>query len=524
MNNSDYALALEFAMREARRDFATYLRLFRPRESGFIFNRVHQYLARLVQDVADGTRGKRQAVSVSPQTGKSTLLTIEATSWILGRFPGKQIAITGFSHDLMTDFSKAVKDRIEHPLYARVFPDCHLIEGSNRADLWELSNGSKLTAKSVGKKLTGRRVDWLIVDDPHAGREEAESSLLRKRVQRWFEADCVSRLSPEAAVFLTGTRWHPDDLIGYLTSEEKVSELRAANADEEVFEVTNLPAVCERPENDPLGRQEGEALFPELRGIDFLKKVRASLPAYEWRSQYQGEPRSVFSGTVETSNLQFIARDELPEGLEYVRAWDLALTESQSSDYSAGALTSYDGLQDRLFIVDMVRLRKPWTKLRSLLLAQAEMDRETYDVQRIGIEAVAGFLAIFQDVHNALLGESKVEKRIPPRGGKLLRAQPWLNKTEARRVFIVRGAWNKDFIAELETFPNGDHDDQVDAISTAWEMLTGRNRNGILPPVPKRPQQIVRPKIANRPHGGPRPYVPWTPQSSARKLLESFIS
>ena len=469
MNDADFALALEFAIREARQDFASYIRLFRPRETGFIFSRCHLHLARLVQDVADGRTSKRQAVSVPPQTGKSTCLTIEAASWILGRFPAHQVAITGFSHDLVTDFSKAIKDRIAHPLYQHVFPDCKPVEGTNRMDLWELSNGSKLIAKSVGKKLTGRRVDWLIVDDAHAGREEAESPLLRKKVQRWYEADCLSRLSPNGVVFLVGTRWHQQDLIGYLTDDEKVSALKASNADAENFDVTNLPAICEDEGNDPLGRSEGEALFPELRGIPFLTKIRAALPAYEWRSQYQGDPKSVFSGNVESGNLQFIARDEVPAELELVRGWDMALTEKQTSDFSAGCLAAYDSIQDRLFIVDMFRVRKTWTKLRRAILAQTEADRETDGVQRIGIEAVAGFLAIYQDVRNALLGETKVEARIPPRGGKLLRAQPWLNKIEARRVFLVRSAWNKDFIAELETFPNGDFDDAVDAVSTAWE-------------------------------------------------------
>lgn len=521
MNDSNYALGLEFVTRKARRDFITYLRLFWTPESGYVLSRVHRFLAELVQDVADGVRRPRQAVSVPPQHGKSTLLTIEAVSWILGRFPGKQIAITGFSHDLVTDFSKKIKDRITHPIYQQVFPDCRLIEGSNRMDLWELSNGSKLTAKSVGQKLTGRRVDWLIVDDPHAGREEAESTTFRQKVQTWYEADCVSRLSPEAAVFLIGTRWHRDDLIGYLTNEERMLGLKEANAEDEIFEVTNFPAICEHPENDPLGRGEGEALFPENRGIEFLQKIRATLPSYEWRSQYQGDPRSVVSGTVETNNLQYISRDELPEGLEYVRGWDLALTEKETSDYSAGSLTSYDGLQDRLFIVDMVRVRKPYAKLRSLLITQAGIDRETYGVQRMGIEAVGGFLAIYQDLLDILLGETKVEKRIPPKGGKLLRAQPWLNKIEARKVFIVRGPWNKDFVAELETFPNaGEHDDQVDSISVSWEMLTGRNRNG----TPQRPRVLQRPRVGKRPHGGPRPDILWTPQQSARDLLDSFYA
>ncbi len=494
MKDSNYMHSLEFLIRKARQDFSTYVALFNPPGSPFIFSKVHRYLAQIVQDVTDKKRGKRQAVSLPPQTGKSTLLTIEAVSWIMGRFPGKQIAITGFSYDLVTGFSKKIKERIAHPLYQQIFPNTTIKEGFDRSDSWVLSNGSELVAKSVGKKLTGRRVDWLIVDDPHAGREEAESPLQREKIQTWYGSDCCSRLSPEAVVFLVQTRWHKEDLIGHLTNEDKKEELIAANAEEEIFEVTNLPAICEDEANDPLGRKVGEALFPELRGLDFLAKVRASIPAYEWRSQYQGDPQTALSGNVDTRNLQFITRDEIPEGVEFVRGWDLALTENQSSDYSVGALVAYDADQDRLFIADMFRVKKAWTKLRYCLVEIAESDREEYGLQRIGIEAVAGFTAVFQEIHQNLLGKIKVEKRNPPKGGKLLRAQPWLNKIEAKRVFLVRGAWNKEFIAELEVFPNGNHDDQVDAVSVAYEMFTGRNRNGGVSTTPKRPRSGPRPK------------------------------
>jgi|GEM_PF-2864084 len=478
MTAAQYEMALESVFRRARVAFAAFVALFNPPESGYVFSRVHRHLANIIQEVADGSRSRRQATSVPPQHGKSRLLTVEAAAWILGKSPGIQIAITGFSHDLMTDFSKAIKERISHPFFARVFPDCRIVEGANRMDLWELSNGSKLTAKSVGKKLTGRRVDWLIVDDPHAGREEAESETMRRKVIQWFNADCVSRLSPQAAVFVVGTRWHREDLIGYLSGEERLEELKAANAEEEIFEVTNLPAICEDAESDPLGREEGESLFPELRGPDFLAKVKAAIPAYEWRSQYQGDPRISLAGNFDRDHLRFIARDEVPEGLELVRGWDIALTEKQSSDYTAGCLAGYHAESDCLYLLDMFRTRRSWTKLRGEMINRSLADKDREGVQRIGIEAVAGFVAVAQDVRRILLGTLKVEARFPPRGGKLLRAQPWLNKIEAGRVFLVRGVWTKEFVNELDSFPFGNHDDQVDAVSTAWEMLTGRNRNG----------------------------------------------
>ncbi len=481
MNDAAYEAALEIACRKARTDFSVYVGLMNPPEAGFVFSRLHRHLASLVQDVTDETRGNRQAVSVPPQHGKTRLLTIEAASWLLGRKPGIQIAITGFSHELMCDFSKAIKERVMHPFYQAIFPGCVIVDGFNRADLWQLSNGSRITAKSVGKKLTGRRVDWLIVDDAHAGREEAESETMRRKVIQWFNADCVSRLSPTASVFVVGTRWHRQDLIGYLTSDERREELEAENAKEEIFEVTNLPAVCEDEDSDPLGRRVGQSLFPQKRGKKFLRKTKGALPSYEWRSQYQGDPTISLAGNFDRENLRFISPEEVPPGLEIVRGWDIAVTEKQTSDFSAGCLLAYDAEEDRLFILDMHRTKQSWTKLRKTMIERTYRDHEEFRVHRIGIEAVAGFIVVAQDLKKVFLGTVRVERKRPPRGGKLLRAQPWLNKIEAGRVFLVRGPWNKEFIAELEVFPLGDHDDQVDAVSTAWETVMGRHRSGIRP-------------------------------------------
>ena len=154
-----------------------------------------------------------------------------------------------------------------------------------------------------------------------------------------------------------------------------------------------------------------------------------------------------------------------------VRGWDLAITEKQSADYTAGALCGWNG--ELLYIVDVFRRQWAWAKVRAAIISQSRADRAERGIMRIGIEGVSGFDAIYQDVKQELLGETKVIKSNPPRGGKLLRAQPWLNLIEAGRVVLVRGAWNKDFLAELDTFPDGAHDDQVDGVSICHHLLVG---------------------------------------------------
>jgi predicted phage terminase large subunit-like protein len=148
----------------------------------------------------------------------------------------------------------------------------------------------------------------------------------------------------------------------------------------------------------------------------------------------------------------------------------LALTEKQSADFTAGALCGWD--KDTFYIIDIFKRQWAWSKVRAQVLAQSYIDKDEHNVLRIAVEGVGGFDAVYEDVKAALLGEVKVTKRNPGKGGKLLRAQPWFNLIEAGKVVLVRGAWNKEFVEELETFPEGLHDDQIDAVSIAHEELT----------------------------------------------------
>lgn len=425
-------------------------------------------------------------------THNSTILSIEAASWLVGRFPDKQIAITGYSYGLTTDFSRAIRDRIEDPLYSLVFPGVGLDVGHAQVHNWMATNGSGVIAKSVGSKLTGRKVDWLIVDDPHAGRSEAESLVQRERVRQWYFGDCVTRMTPDGSIFIIGTRFHPQDLIGTLTDPDYIEDLRTSDAEAEIFSITALKAVADG--DDPLGRKVGEAVFPEVRNEKFLNAVKAVIPSYEWSSQYQCEPVSAATNIIDIKQINVVDHEEVPwDEIEIVRGWDLALTEKQTSDWSAGALIGgrhpdpelvkhhrKEGLPPPLpemFILDMFHDKLNWTKLKSRIKAVSMSDVDRYGVKRVGMEAVSAFDIALRETREMLMGHVTVEKRNPKNMGKknqsskLMRAQGWINLVEAGKVSMIRAKWNKELLSEMLGFPAGAHDDQIDAITVAYESL-----------------------------------------------------
>lgn len=474
LSQEEHAEVFRMLIHRARTDFLAYLLCMHPPGiSDFVMSKMHAYIAKLFQEVTFGKRKQRQLISVPPQHGKSSVLTKEGLSWYIGVNPGRRIAITGFSHDLCTDFARAIRARIENTTYNLIFPQVKINPAMDRQDHWETTNGTTIIASSVGKKLTGQRVDVLVIDDPHSGRREAESPTYRRTVKNWFFGDCVTRLAPNSLVMAISTRWHPQDLIGHLTSEDYVEELMAAGQPQEVFEVTNLECICTKPETDPLGRKEGECLFPEVRTQQFVEAIRARIPAYEWESQYQGRPKAQGSDQCDISRIVRISENDFKqqEGLIFCRGFDLAATEGQVSDYSAGALLTYQKSTGFVFLVDMFRRKLAWPKLRKEIYSIALTDKAKTGCAKISMEGVAGFTTCVDEIRADLMGIVRVTKKNPGKQDKLQRAMSWLNLIEAGKFHIVYGGWNKDFLYELELFPSGDHDDQIDAVSVGLEEL-----------------------------------------------------
>ena len=56
-------------------------------------------------------------------------------------------------------------------------------------------------------------------------------------------------------------------------------------------------------------------------------------------------------------------------------------------------------------------------------------------------------------------------------GDKVTRAGPLSSCSERRNVLLVRGNWINAFLDEAEVFPEGEHDDQIDASSNALNTL-----------------------------------------------------
>jgi len=222
--------------------------------------------------------------------------------------------------------------------------------------------------------------------------------------------------------------------------------------------------------SDPLGREPGEALCPDRYDIPALRRIEKKLGSYSFAALYQQNPVPLDGGIFKRSWFTRIV-DQAPANLKWFRGYDLAVSTKTTADYTASVRCAIDG-QKNIYIADAYRARIEFPEQRRYVIERMTEEKDTVHC----IESALHGQALVQD----LLRETKLLRRvlraIKADKDKVTRALVWSAKAEAGKIILVRGPWIEEFLEEVCSFPNGGHDDQVDAMSLAFRMMTERKK------------------------------------------------
>jgi predicted phage terminase large subunit-like protein len=383
---------------------------------------------------------------VPPRHGKSEMTTVRYPMFRLEQDPTLKVIIGAYNQTLANKFSRKGRRIAETRLT--------LSTDRNAAEDWETRDGGGLRAVGVGGGITGQGGNLIIIDDPVKNREEAESETYRERVWDWYTDDLYTRLEPNGAIILIMTRWHQDDLAGRIL----------ASSDSPNWTVVTLPALAE--ENDPLGRNVGEALCPERYDVAALNDISLVL-GRSFHALYQQSPRPKEGYRFKRSWFEVV--DVAPVDAQRIRYWDKGFTEDGGA-YTAGVLMSKS--LSGLYYVENVE-RGQWSSgpRDEKMKAVAKRDKDAYGRVTIWIEQEPGSTGrdscdvLIKCLAGYIVYADKVT------GDKEFRAEPFEAQAEAGNVKIVRGDWNEALLDELCDFPIGKYKDQVDASSGAFNKL-----------------------------------------------------
>jgi predicted phage terminase large subunit-like protein len=182
---------------------------------------------------------------------------------------------------------------------------------------------------------------------------------------------------------------------------------------------------------------------------------------------YQGKPIPKDGGLFKPDRIKI---DSPTKIIKKVRAYDLAAS-SGKGDFSCGVLLGIDE-ENRFWILDVYRSQDSTEKRDAKILQISELDgRET----RIRIPQDPGSAGKSLSHYFIKMLSGFIVNSPTVTGNKETRAEPIAIQVNAGNVSMIKADWNRDLIKELEVFPYGKNDDQVDALADAFDELT-RNK------------------------------------------------
>jgi hypothetical protein len=251
----------------------------------------HALMMTMIQSVIETPRG-RGIILGPPGCAKSTYAPIVGGSWAMGRKANTQVILASYATGIAAKQSRKVRAIVRSPRYSALWEKRPTLAEDQRAvDDWSLTNGSSFLAAGMLAGITGNRCDLLIIDDPTANREQADSLTIREKIYAEYIDTAMTRAKPWMSVLLIMTRWHEDDLVGSILPADYEGESGLIKCrDGQTWNVLCIPAEAER-EDDPLGRKVGEFLWPEFWPKEHWSTWRDNpRAARTWAALFQQRP------------------------------------------------------------------------------------------------------------------------------------------------------------------------------------------------------------------------------------------
>lgn len=228
----------------------------------------------------------------------------------------------------------------------------------------------------------------------------------------------------------------------------------------------------DRKSYDAVLRKQGNVIYQQLR----------------WGNWDIGPEGMTFKRADLEDNV--IKEAELPDRLQRLRYWDLAATEvpkgkkardMNDPDYTVGLLLAR-GADGKYFVEDVARGQwSPETIEKVIGSIARNEDGKGVKIRMEQEPGAAGKIVGSHYRRQVLDGFDF--GMIPSSGSKEVRASLVAARVEAGDVSLVEGEWVEEFVDELAEFPNGLHDDQVDALSGAYNALSGTRTGSVVTPV-----------------------------------------
>jgi predicted phage terminase large subunit-like protein len=380
-------------------------------------------------------------------------------AYYLGRKPDTKVVVTTYSGDLAGRLNRQIQRIIDDDYYKKVFPHVHLsskdyrevnsVRNSDEFDI--VGHKGSLKSVGIGGGLTGNPMDLGIIDDPVKDDAEGQSKTVQNSIWEWYNAVFKLRTHNNTKLLMTMTRWNENDLAGKILSSEPD------------WTVLTLPYIKEDNENKEDIRKINQVLWPEKHSLEKALEVKKNSER-TFASLLQQRPAPLEGGIFKKSWWQFYTRSSMPMYFDrLITSWDCTFKATNTSDYVVGLVLAKKGADT--YLIDRVRGR--WDFPETIKRMRNMHSQYPMASQKF-IEDKASGSAALQSLKHEIPGLIGVN----PTESKESRANAVSGIVEAGNVYLPSDApWINEFLYEVSSFPNAQHDDQVDALTQGLSKL-----------------------------------------------------
>lgn len=488
MHNQIDALLLQIEAEECRRSFKCFVQAAwpeiepgRPYVAGWHLDAIADHL----QAVAEG-KIKRLLVNMPPRHGKSSLISVLWSVWLLLHDPSCRLLCASYAMNLATRDNVKARRLIKSPWFQERYGHLFTLMPDQDAKIkFETDKLGYRMAVSVGSSATGEGFDVGIIDDLHAI-DEKESDTKRDTALDWFDNTWSTRLNDQqtGAMVVVGQRIHESDVSGHILENNYGGEWIHLNLPAEYH--ADNPCRTYLPTGELLWEdprtEDGELLWEERFPHHVIEKAKHIHGVLEYSALYDQNPIPpggyVFTKSHERLFTISPERDMYllitPSGIQAIpveSCWemttsDVAAKDKEQNDFTVFAHWAVTPANDVL-LLDLWRGHWSIPKQKE----QARLFYRTWFSHRYRA-------FYFEDVgYQSAIGQDLLTEGIPcmefhPKGDKVLRATGASIWQEAGKAYFLKNAtWLEDFRGEIYKFPKAAHDDQVDPFSMVCMLV-----------------------------------------------------
>lgn len=397
---------------------------------------------------------------------KTSLGTIGFSLQSIVKNPNIRILICSEEFNTATKFLVEIKGHIEHnETFKELYGN---LKSKNKWDAKEITIATRtrwrkeptITCAGIDVTKVGLHYDLIIIDDPHSLKNITTREQIEK-VKTWYRL-VLSLLDPGGKIIIIGTRWHYDDLFGWIIEKERE---RQELGRKKRYYIKIEKAI----------REDGSLLWPERLSREFLDDQKLEQGPYIFSCQYLNEPVDDDSAVFKRSWVQFYNPEEMPHNCRFFTTVD-PMRDEEGNDY----LTLVTCAVDRNWIAYIVDVRRKKADEYDTIDEMFDVYK-AYRPKTMGFETVAWQKSYYKFVKNEMirrgirlpLRELKTDTKVTKRMRIRSMIPYWrvgLFKVPGKSLTTLTGNM-AIMMDELLRFPRVSNDDCIDALAYQDQLI-----------------------------------------------------